>query len=107
MKKVILATVLFTLSGSVLSSSLQDQLAAVAQAEQQGKMKKTDNVMLCKPNEIKRLNRKDKGKPMRPRLLSSEQKRQKLNGKHGKQNWQRKPRKIKRAIKATKMSFVV
>lgn len=37
MKKVILATVLFTLSGSVLSSSLQDQLAAVAQAEQQGK----------------------------------------------------------------------
>ncbi len=30
MKKVILATVLFTLSGSVLSSSLQDQLAAVA-----------------------------------------------------------------------------
>ncbi|MEA7543916.1 metal ABC transporter permease, partial [Salmonella enterica subsp. enterica serovar Montevideo] len=29
--------VLFTLSGSVLSSSLQDQLAAVAQAEQQGK----------------------------------------------------------------------
>lgn len=37
MKKVILVTVLFTLSGSVLSSSLQDQLAAVAQAEQQGK----------------------------------------------------------------------
>lgn len=45
MKKVILGTVLFTLSGSVLSSSLQDQLAAVAQAEQQGKMKKTDSVM--------------------------------------------------------------
>ncbi len=58
-------------------------------------MKKTDSVMLCKPNEIKRLNRKDKGKPMRQRLLSSEQKRQKLNGKHGKQNWQRKPRKDK------------
>ncbi|SUH35823.1 Hydrocephalus-inducing protein Hy-3 [Salmonella enterica subsp. enterica] len=37
MKKVILGAVLFTLSGSVLSSSLQDQLAAVAQAEQQGK----------------------------------------------------------------------
>ncbi|HCM1954269.1 TPA: hypothetical protein N3A08_003352 [Salmonella enterica subsp. salamae serovar 9,46:z4,z24:z39:z42] len=37
MKKVILGTVLFTLSGPVLSSSLQDQLAVVAQAEQQGK----------------------------------------------------------------------
>ncbi len=37
MKKVILGAVLFTLSGSVLSSSLQDQLAAVARAEQQGK----------------------------------------------------------------------
>ncbi|MDI5454425.1 hypothetical protein MJM04_31785, partial [Salmonella enterica subsp. enterica serovar Cerro] len=34
---IALAHVLFTLSGSVLSSSLQDQLAAVAQAEQQGK----------------------------------------------------------------------
>lgn len=34
MNKVILGAVLFPLSGPVLSSSLQDQLAAVAQAEQ-------------------------------------------------------------------------
>ncbi|WP_079774560.1 DUF5384 family protein [Salmonella bongori] len=37
MKKIILGAILFTISGSALSSSLQDQLAAVAQAEQQGK----------------------------------------------------------------------
>nr|VUD27739.1 Hydrocephalus-inducing protein Hy-3 [Salmonella sp. NCTC 7297] len=86
MKKVILGTVLFSLSGSVLSSSLQDQLAAVAQAEQQGKNEENRQRDACKPNEIKRLNRKDEGKPMRQRLLSREQKRQKLNGKHGEQN---------------------
>ncbi|KAA0542477.1 DUF5384 family protein [Citrobacter portucalensis] len=36
MKKIILVTFLSTLSSTVYSSSLQDQLSAVAQAEQQG-----------------------------------------------------------------------
>lgn len=108
MKKVFLCAILASLSYPAIASSLQDQLSAVAEAEQQGKKVKmkskgsmTNGSRSATGKSSKRSNVAQMPRPPR----TKERQRQRQIRKLVRINWTPKPLRTKNAIKVMKMSY--
>lgn len=106
MKKVFLcAAILAAVSSPAFASSLQDQLSAVAEAEQQGKMKNkgsmTNGLRSATGKSSKRSNGAQTLRPQRIKERQQQQRIKKLARINGTPNSLR----IKSAIKVMKMSY--
>lgn len=105
MKKVFLCAILASLSYPAIASSLQDQLSAVAEAEQQGKneeQRQHDEWVAERNREIQQ----EKQRRANARLpLTKERQRQRQIRKLVRINWTPKPLRTKNAIKVMKMSY--
>ena len=103
MKKVFLCAILASLSYPAIASSLQDQLSAVAEAEQQGKSKgsMTNGSRSATGKSSKRSNVAQMPRPP----LTKERQRQRQIRKLVRINWTPKPLRTKNAIKVMKMSY--
>ena len=111
MKKVFLCAILASLSYPAIASSLQDQLSAVAEAEQQGKneeQRQHDEWVAERNREIQQEKQRfGKGSSISlPRPpLTKERQRQRQIRKLVRINWTPKPLRTKNAIKVMKMSY--
>lgn len=106
MKKVFLCAILASLSYPAIASSLQDQLSAVAEAEQQGKMKSKGSMTNGSRSATgKSSKRSNVAQTPRPRLIKERQRQQRIR-KLVRINWTPKPLRTKNAIKVMKMSYV-
>lgn len=105
MKKVFLCAILASLSYPAIASSLQDQLSAVAEAEQQGKneeQRQHDEWVAERNREIQQ------EKQRRANAQAAANKRAATaaaNRKLVRINWTPKPLRTKNAIKVMKMSY--
>lgn len=105
MKKVFLCAILASLSYPAIASSLQDQLSAVAEAEQQGKneeQRQHDEWVAERNREIQQ-EKQRRATPVPP--LTKERQRQRQIRKLVRINWTPKPLRTKNAIKVIKMSY--
>lgn len=105
MKKVFLCAILASLSYPAIASSLQDQLSAVAEAEQQGKneeQRQHDEWVAERNREIQQ-EKQRRAMPRPP--LTKERQRQRQIRKLVRINWTPKPLRTKNAIKVMKMSY--
>ncbi len=106
MKKVFLCAILASLSYPAIASSLQDQLSAVAEAEQQGKneeQRQHDEWVAERNREIQQ----EKQRRANAQAGSAEQKERRQQQRiqsFVRINWTPKPPRIKNAIKVMKMS---
>lgn len=106
MKKVFLCAILASLSYPAIASSLQDQLSAVAEAEQQGKneeQRQHDEWVAERNREIQQ--EKQRRANAQARLIKERQRQQRIR-KLVRINWTPKPLRTKNAIKVMKMSYV-
>lgn len=105
MKKVFLCAILASLSYPAIASSLQDQLSAVAEAEQQGKNEeqRQHDEWVAERNR-KSSKRSNVAQMPRP-PLTKERQRQRQIRKLVRINWTPKPLRTKNAIKVMKMSY--
>lgn len=105
MKKVFLCAILASLSYPAIASSLQDQLSAVAEAEQQGKneeQRQHDEWVAERNREIQQ----EKQRRANARYAANkERQRQRQIRKLVRINWTPKPLRTKNAIKVMKMSY--
>lgn len=105
MKKVFLCAILASLSYPAIASSLQDQLSAVAEAEQQGKneeQRQHDEWVAERNREIQQ----EKQRRANARAAANkERQRQRQIRKLVRINWTPKPLRTKNAIKVMKMSY--
>lgn len=105
MKKVFLCAILASLSYPAIASSLQDQLSAVAEAEQQGKneeQRQHDEWVAERNREIQQ----EKQRRANARAAANkERQRQRRIRKLVRINWTPKPLRTKNAIKVMKMSY--
>lgn len=95
MKKVFLCAILASLSYPAIASSLQDQLSAVAEAEQQGKneeQRQHDEWVAERNREIQQ--EKQRRANARPRLIKERQRQRRIR-KLVRINWTPKPLRIK------------
>lgn len=95
MKKVFLCAILASLSYPAIASSLQDQLSAVAEAEQQGKneeQRQHDEWVAERNREIQQ--EKQRRANARPRLIKERQRQQRIR-KLVRINWTPKPLRTK------------
>ncbi len=115
MKKVFLCAILASLSYPAIASSLQDQLSAVAEAEQQGKneeQRQHDEWVAERNREIQQEKQRRANaqaaankRAGRQRLIKERQRQQRIR-KLVRINWTPKPLRTKNAIKVMKMSYV-
>ena len=106
MKKVFLCAILASLSYPAIASSLQDQLSAVAEAEQQGKneeQRQHDEWVAERNREIQQEKQR---RANAQAAANKEQQRQQRIRKLVRINWTPKPLRTKNAIKVMKMSYV-
>lgn len=105
MKKVFLCAIIASLSYPAIASSLQDQLSAVAEAEQQGKneeQRQHDEWVAERNREIQQ----EKQRRANARAAANkERQRQRQIRKLVRINWTPKPLRTKNAIKVMKMSY--
>ena len=100
MKKVFLCAILASLSYPAIASSLQDQLSAVAEAEQQGKneeQRQHDEWVAERNREIQQ----EKQRRANAQAAANKRAARKLV----RINWTPKPLRTKNAIKVMKMSY--
>lgn len=106
MKKVFLCAILASLSYPAIASSLQDQLSAVAEAEQQGKneeQRQHDEWVAERNREIQQeKQRRANAQAAANKRAQRQQRIRKLV----RINWTPKPLRTKNAIKVMKMSYV-
>lgn len=106
MKKVFLCAILASLSYPAIASSLQDQLSAVAEAEQQGKneeQRQHDEWVAERNREIQQEKQR---RANAQAAANKERQRQQRIRKLVRINWTPKPLRTKNAIKVMKMSYV-
>lgn len=105
MKKVFLCAILASLSYPAIASSLQDQLSAVAEAEQQGKneeQRQHDEWVAERNREIQQ----EKQRRANAQAAANKRaQRQQQIRKLVRINWTPKPLRTKNAIKVMKMSY--
>ena len=105
MKKVFLCAILAALSYPAIASSLQDQLSAVAEAEQQGKneeQRQHDEWVAERNREIQQeKQRRANAQAAANKRAATERQIRKLV----RINWTPKPLRTKNAIKVMKMSY--
>lgn len=105
MKKVFLCAILASLSYPAIASSLQDQLSAVAEAEQQGKneeQRQHDEWVAERNREIQQ----EKQRRANAQAAANKRaQRQRQIRKLVRINWTPKPLRTKNAIKVMKMSY--
>lgn len=105
MKKVFLCAILASLSYPAIASSLQDQLSAVAEAEQQGKneeQRQHDEWVAERNREIQQ----EKQRRANAQAAANKRaERQRRIRKLVRINWTPKPLRTKNAIKVMKMSY--
>lgn len=105
MKKVFLCAILASLSYPAIASSLQDQLSAVAEAEQQGKneeQRQHDEWVAERNREIQQEKQR---RANAQAAANKERQRQRRIRKLVRINWTPKPLRTKDAIKVMKMSY--
>lgn len=105
MKKVFLCAILASLSYPAIASSLQDQLSAVAEAEQQGKneeQRQHDEWIAERNREIQQEKQR---RANAQAAANKERQRQRQIRKLVRINWMPKPLRTKNAIKVMKMSY--
>lgn len=105
MKKVFLCAILASLSYPAIASSLQDQLSAVAEAEQQGKneeQRQHDEWVAERNREIQQEKQR---RANAQAAANKERQRQRRIRKLVRINWTPKPLRTKNAIKVMKMSY--
>lgn len=105
MKKVFLCAILASLSYPAIASSLQDQLSAVAEAEQQGKNESKGSMTNGSRSATGKSSKRSNVAQMPRPPLTKERQRQRQIRKLVRINWTPKPLRTKNAIKVMKMSY--